>query len=165
MTPNGVMTARASMHVVHITPSYPPAWANSRLAESVAALARAQAARGHTVTVVTSNAVAPHERMPAGVSFQGDIRVIRFRNVSGVIRWWLNVSTPVGLSALVRSLLAAETIDVVHLHDLETSENLIALRVIGAIPAVVVSTHGTVAAGRSRMGRSAWNIALRARHL
>jgi hypothetical protein len=115
--------------------------------------------------VLTGDAVAPHERMPAGEQTVDGVRVIRFRNLSGLVRWWLNLSTPVGLPALARALLAHEAVDVLHLHELRTVENLLVLRVSGTTPAVVASTHGTLAAAHSTLKVRAWDMALRPQHL
>jgi len=165
MTAIGVMGASARMHVLHLTPCYEPAWAYGLVPHAVAALARAQAARGHSVTVLTSDAVAPHERMPAGEQTLDGVRVIRFRNLSGLVRSWLNLSTPIGLPALARTLLAREAVDVLHLHGLRTVENLVVLRMAGTTPVVVASTHGTLAPLRGTRQVGAWDMALRARHL
>lgn len=161
MTSNGVMNPTTAMHVLHVTPCYAPAWAYGRVPQIVSELARSQVRLGHTVTVLTSDAVAPHERMPAGERVEEGVRVIRYRNLSGLLRWWLNLSTPIGLPAIARSVLARGAVDVLHLHELHTMENLIVLRAVNASRAVVASTYDTPAGSDTR----AWGIALRARHL
>ena len=165
MTSNSVMNGSTRLHVLHVTPCYAPAWAYGRVPQAVAALARAQTARGHSVTVLTSDAVAPHEREAAGERVEDGIRVIRFRNASGLLRWWLNLSTPVGLAAIVRALLAREAVDVLHLHELHTVENRIVLRVVNDSAAVVASAYETSASVRGARNPRAWGAALRARHL
>ena len=165
MTAIGVMGTSARMHVLHVTPCYAPAWAYGPIPQAVAALARAQVTLGHSVTVLTSDAVAPHERLPAGEQVVDGIRIVRFRNLSGLVRSWLNLSTPIGLSRLARALLAREVVDVVHLHELRTLENLIVLGVVGATPAVVASTHGSLARIQGPRNMPALDWALRARHL
>ena len=75
------------------------------------------------------------------------VRVVRVRNMSGLIRTWLDTSTPLGLAHRAREVLAATTPDIVHLHELRTVENW---RVIGSVPPgtpVIGSTHGV---GRER---------------
>lgn len=75
------------------------------------------------------------------------VRVVRVRNVSGLIRTWLDTSTPLGLARRAREVLTATTPDIVHLHELRTVENW---RVIGSVPPgtpVIGSTHGV---GRER---------------
>jgi len=159
MTSNGVMDAGSSLHVLHVTPCYAPAWAYGRVPQIVSDLARSQSRLGHKVTVLTSDAIAPHERAPAGDRVEDGVRVIRCRNLSGLVRWWLNLSTPVGMPAIARSVLTREAVDVLHLHELHTVENLIVLRTVNASPALVASTYDTTA------GINAWGIALRATHL
>jgi hypothetical protein len=166
MTPNSVMGASARMHILHVAPCYAPAWAYGHVPHAVAALARAQVALGHDVTVLTSDAVAPHERLPAGERSVDGVRIVRFRNLSGLVRSWLNLSTPVGLRSLARALLAGEAdVAVLHLHELQTVENLILLGALGATPAVVASTHGTLARNEGARSMRVWDWGLRARHL
>ena len=165
MTAIGVMGTSARMHVLHVTPCYAPAWAYGRVPDAVAALARAQVTLGHDVTVLTSDAVAPHERLPAGERTIDGVREVRFRNVSGLVRSWLNLSTPIHLTTLARALFASEVVDVLHLHELRTVENLIVLGVLRATPAVVASTHGTLGRIQGARNMRARDWTLRARHL
>ena len=71
------------------------------------------------------------------------VRVVRVRNMSGIIRTWLDTSTPRALTRRARELFAvAAPPDIVHLHELWTVENW---RVIGSVPSgtpVITSTHG-----------------------
>lgn len=129
------------MNILHLTPYYPPAWAFGPTPGTVAALARAQAAHGHRVTVLTTDAMAPHERVHMGDSAMDGVRVVRVRNISGSTRTWLGCSTPVGMRRAA-SRLAASGLDVVHLHELVTVEALRAVPVIDARVPVVVSLHG-----------------------
>lgn len=129
------------MTILHVTPYYPPAWAFGPTPAAVAALARAQAEQGHTVIVLTTDAMAPHERLNAGDALVDGVRVVRVRNLSGATRTWLGCSTPIGLRHAARRL-AASGIDVVHLHELVTVENLRVLPAIQPRVPVVVSLHG-----------------------
>ena len=149
------------MNVLHVTPYFAPAWACGPVPRAVAELARAQVAAGHQVVVLTTDATAPHERLPSGDQRVEGVRVFRARNISGVARMWLNVSTPVGMRARARALFQSEQFDIVHLHELRTVENL--LVVAEASPAVplVLSPHGTLnrRTGRS-WARRAWDASV-----
>ena len=110
-------------------------------------LARAQARAGTIVTVLTTDVRAPHERLPVGESYLDGVRIIRVRNVSGLLRSWLQVSTPLAIGRRARELFAASAPGIVHFHELTTIENW---RVAACTPAgvpLVVSTHGASACG------------------
>ena len=146
------------MTILHVAPCLAPAWAYGRVAQDVAALARAQAAAGHTVIVLTTDALAPHERLAAGESVVDDVRVVRVRNLTVAVRTWLDLSSPIGFARHARRLLAAHTVDVVHLHELATVENLAVLGVLPDTVPVVVSPHDTagLAARHGRL-RARWD--------
>lgn len=152
------------MTILHVTPCLAPAWAYGRVAQDVAALARAQAAAGHTVIVLTTDALAPHERLAAGESVVDDVRVVRVRNLTGAVRTWLDLSSPIGFARHAKRLLAAHTVDVVHLHELATVENLAVLGVLPDAVPVVVSPHDTagLTARRGRL-RTRWDRRVLAR--
>lgn len=127
---------------MHVTPYLAPAWAYGSVPAAVWDLARSQAASSTSVVVLTTDALAPHERQPVGAFTIDGVRVVRVRNVSGLIRTWLDTSTPLGLARRARDVFSATTPDIVHLHELQTVENWL---VIGSVPPdtpVVGSTHG-----------------------
>ena len=127
---------------MHVTPYLAPAWAYGPVPAAVWDLARAQAASNTSVAILTTDAVAPHERQPVGAFMLDGVRVVRVRNVSGLIRTWLDTSTPLAMARRARDLFAATTPDIVHLHELRTVENW---RVIASVPPgtpVIGSTHG-----------------------
>lgn len=131
------------MRVVHVTPYYAPAWAFGRVPRAVSALARAQAAAGHDVSVLTTDALAPHERLPAGEQPIEQVRVLRARNISSSVRTWLGVSTPLGLRRLARRAFA-DGVDVVHLHELRCVEHRLVLPLVPSAASVVLSSHDTI---------------------
>src|SRR5215211_5511800 len=134
----------SALSVLHVTPYLEPAWAYGSVAHEVAALARAQVALGHRVSVLTTDALAPHERLPSGEVHVDGIRVIRVRNASSATQTWLRLSTPVGIRRSARALFAGQPIAVVHLHEVRTVENV---RVAGFAPpdaSLIVSPHGTL---------------------
>ena len=125
-----------------MTPYLAPAWAYGPVPAAVWDLARAQAASNASVAILTTDALAPHERQPVGAFTIDGVRVVRVRNVSGLIRTWLDTSTPLALARRTREVFAAVAPDIVHLHELWTVENW---RVIANVPLgtpVIGSTHG-----------------------
>lgn len=149
------------MNLLHVTPYFGPAWAFGGVPSAVTQLARAQCAEGHQVIVLTTDAMAPHERLPPGEACVDGVRVIRVRNASGVVRSWLNLSTPIGLGARARALFRSEPIDIVHLHELRTVENLMVAAWAPAAIRLVLSPHGTIGCvtHRSR-ARRAWDASV-----
>jgi Glycosyltransferase Family 4 len=133
--------------VLHVTPYLAPAWAYGTVPGAVWDLACAQARAGTTVTVLTTDVRAPHERLPVGESHLDGVRIVRVRNVSGLLRSWLHVSTPLAIGRHTRELFAAGAPDIVHFHELTPIENW---RVAACTPVgvpLVVSTHGAIACG------------------
>ena len=144
-----------------MTPYLAPAWAYGSVPAAVWDLARAQAASNTSVAILTTDALAPHERQPVGSFMIDGVRVIRVRNVSGLVRTWLDTSTPLAIARRARDVIAAITPDIVHLHELQTVENW---RVIGSVPPgtpVIASTHG--ARRESHSGR--WSTRVQERIL
>ncbi|MCB9457691.1 MAG: glycosyltransferase [Anaerolineaceae bacterium] len=160
------------MNILHLTPYYTPAYAFGGVVRSVEGMTQALAERGHTVTVLTTDALdqsrrhtGPHDEMLNGV------RVVRVPNLSPWLRGKLNLSTPSRMHKVARNLL--DGIDVVHCHEFRTVENLLVTPVAArlGIP-LVLSPHGTLSltTGRSRM-KAAWDrllssaVALRFDHV
>jgi hypothetical protein len=99
---------------------------------------------GHAVSVLTTDALAPHERLPHGEKEVDGVRVIRVRNVSGVARTSLHVSTPLGLRRSARQLFRHQPVDILHLHEVRTIENLALLAVRPPGVVTIISPHGTI---------------------
>jgi glycosyltransferase involved in cell wall biosynthesis len=161
------------MHILHITPYYVPAFAFGGVVAAVANLNQALIAYGqHRITVVTTDALTQTERytgteidnltprpplhLERGSRALGDggevknVRVVRARNLSVGLRGKMNLSTPLGLPRLLKPLLS--DVDVIHLHEFRTLENLLALRVIPPHIPVVLSPHGTLGYATGRGG-------------
>lgn len=144
------------MNILHLAPYYAPAYAFGGVVRAVEGMATALTARGHYVTVLTTDALdpqrrydGPHDEVRAGV------HVVRVPNL--FIRSTLNVSTPRGLGAKARQLLAEA--DVIHIHEFRTVENLIATpRAQRLGKPVVLSPHGTLTleTGRGTV-KAAWD--------
>jgi poly(glycerol-phosphate) alpha-glucosyltransferase len=139
------------MTVLHVTPYFAPAWAFGGVCRAVTGLARAQASAGHSVVVLTTDALSRSSRIGPGEEVLDGVRVIRVRNAVGALRARLNLSTPLGFRSAARRLLEANKVDVVHCHELRTIENV---QITGlaqpAAPPIVVSPHGTVPYGTGR---------------
>ncbi len=146
------------MHILHVTPYYAPAYAFGGVVRAVEGMAQASVARGHTVTVLTTDALnfaggritTPHTEALEGV------RVVRVKNVLPVLRQRANLSTA-WLRGVARDLL--KQCDVVHVHEFRTAENIQFLPMAHAFKKpICLSPHGTLAqhTGRSTL-KSGWD--------
>ncbi len=154
------------MQVLHITPYYAPAYAFGGVVRAAEGLARALARRGHSVSVLTTDALTPQTRLPIEQEeWRDGVRVLRARNLLLPLRARANLSSPDPrrLRALAQSAIASA--DVLHLHEFRTVENLL-LAGVGARAGkpLVLSPHGTLAlhTGRGRLKRL-WDTLLSAR--
>ncbi len=146
------------MNILHLTPYYAPAYAFGGVPRAVEGMARALAERGHTVTVLTTDALSQTERYSG--AFDGveeGVRVVRVRNASVGLRGRLNLSTPLGMGRSAAALLADA--DILHVHEFRTAENLIVTPVAARLGVpMLLSPHGTLtpSTGRSAL-KAGWD--------
>lgn len=146
------------MHILHVTPYYRPAYAFGGVVRAVEGITMALAQRGHSITILTTDALDQSTRYDgADDEMIEGIRVIRRPNVSAFLRGRLNLSTPRSMKTTAGSLMP--TIDIVHLHEFRTVENLLVTPVAQAHhKPIVLSPHGTLtqSTGRSQL-KIAWD--------
>lgn len=154
------MNVTRTLSILHITPYYAPAWAYGGVVRAVYGLATAQAALGHHVTVLTTDTLSPGARINALHQTQDSISIIRCRNRFKALRR-INLSTPSGWRYALDNLLESPNApDVVHCHELRTTENLLSIPIAAAHgKPVVVSPHGTLPreTGRSLI-KHVWDL-------
>ena len=160
------------MRILNLTPYYSPAYAFGGVVRAVEGMAKALTSRGHEVTVLTTDALAPGQRYGGALDETLDgIRVLRCPNVWPGLRTRWNLSTPRGMRRLAMEVLPA--FDVLHIHEFRTLENLLATPVAQELgKPIVLSPHGTLDlhTGRGRL-KSAWDrllspgLALRVDHV
>ena len=146
------------MNLLHVTPYYAPAYPFGGVVRAVEGLAVALAARGHKLTVLTTDAGSRSGRVDAPAEEVRDgVRVIRLRNRAPKLRVSANLSTPAGLAGMARSLLPG--MDLVHLHEFRTVEALqVTPEAVRAGVPIILSPHGTLTleTGRSFL-KSRWD--------
>ncbi len=143
------------MNILHVTPYFAPAYAFGGVVRAAEGLTRALAARGHQVTVLTTDALAPGKRVAAHDETLNGVRVVRVPNA--LPRGMFNLSSPLGLGAAARRLIAEA--DVIHVHEFRTVENLIVTPIAEALhKPLLLSPHGTLTldTGRSQV-KFAWD--------
>lgn len=146
------------MHIVHVTPYYSPAYAFGGVARAVEGMATAQAAQGHQVTVLTTDALDHRTRYggPAEQELAG-VRILRRANLSIRLRGQFNLSTPRSMKRSAAAILA--TADIAHMHEFRTVENLLVTPVAQALGMpIALSAHGTLSlsTGRGRL-KAVWD--------
>ncbi len=160
------------MRILHLTPYYAPAYAFGGVVRSVEGMARALARRGHSVTVLTTDALDQHARYTGEYdSIQDGVEVVRVPNLLPTIRGRYNLSTPNGMAKRAADILSQ--VDVVHCHEFRTVENLVVTPLVARSgKPLILSPHGTLAldTGRSALKRL-WDqllssaVALRFNHV
>ena len=160
------------MRILQLAPYYRPAYAFGGVVRAVEGMATALAERGHQVTVLTTDALDQSTRF-SGTSEEtvDGIQVLRRPNLSPWLRGKLNLSTPRSMKKTAESILP--DVDVLHLHEFRTLENLLVTPVAMELDVpIILSPHGTLAlsTGRSRFKR-VWDqllgasVALRIDHV
>jgi glycosyltransferase involved in cell wall biosynthesis len=132
------------MRILHVTPYYRDAWAYGGIPRVVTALAEAQAARGHEVTVWTTDAgtqvrASMDTRHPTLVN---GVTVHAFRNVSNSLAYHAQAFLPLGFRT--HAAREARPFDVAHLHACRNLPGAWAAHALGnaGVP-YVVAPHGT----------------------
>jgi glycosyltransferase involved in cell wall biosynthesis len=100
---------------------YEPAWGYGGPPRMVFDVARTLAARGHEVTVVTTDALDDKERIVRREEISHGVHIVRFRNLSNRVAYHLKIFLPLGLRAWLKQHVPL--FDVVHLFDARTLLN------------------------------------------
>ncbi|MEC8379799.1 MAG: glycosyltransferase family 4 protein [Myxococcota bacterium] len=130
------------MHILHVSPYYPPSWAYGGIPRIVSGLSTHQVRLGHKVTVLTTDAFDSSQRFigPSIENRQG-VTVLRATNLSNRLAYQ-QLFLPIGTQRLLDQCI---DIDVIHLHGHRHLLNNIALRYgqINRCP-VVMTANGTL---------------------
>jgi len=112
------------LRILHVTPYFEHAWAYGGIPRVASALTAGLVARGHDVTVCTTDACRPGERLrrPAGTGRRGPwretnaagVQVRVFPNLSNTLAYDLQFFVPLGLAAYLRDHTA--DFDIAHIH-------------------------------------------------
>ena len=145
------------MHILHVTPYFAPAYSFGGVVSMLEGLTQAQLSAGHQVTVLTSDAYSLESPYDGNLDeIRNGIRVIRCRNWFYPLRRY-NLDTPFSMASQARKIIPK--IDIVHLHEFRTVENLLVTPIAAQHnKPVVLSPHGTLtySTGRSQL-KSLWD--------
>lgn len=103
------------MHVLQVTPYFPPTWAYGGIPRIVDGLSRALVGMGHQVTVLTTDAMDGHSRVSLdAVRDHHGVRVLTARNLSNRLAYRHQLFLPMAARRLLDEV--GPDVDVVHLH-------------------------------------------------
>lgn len=131
------------LRILHVTPSFYPAWAYGGIPRCAYELCRALVGRGAQVQVWTTDALDAERRTGEPQAMVEGIEVHRFRNLSNGLAYHRQLYLPRGLGAYARRHLAA--VDVVHIHShRHLLQPLVARPAVAAGIPYVFTGNGTV---------------------
>ncbi len=140
------------MHILQVTPYFPPTWAYGGIPRIVDGLSRALVEKGHTVTVLTTDALDADGRvdLDADRDHHG-VRVLTARNRSNRAAYEHQLFMPVGAQDLLEG--ACADVDVMHLHGHRHLLNNAAVRWAGprGVP-YVLTANGTLLRHERKIG-------------
>ncbi len=140
------------MHILQVTPYFPPTWAYGGIPRIVDGLSRALLARGHQLTVLTTDALDANERaaVPEDRVHHG-VRVLTAPNVSNALAYHHQLFMPKGVAALLDRL--SDDVDLMHLHGHRHLLNNAAVRWGGSrnLP-YVLTANGTLLRHERKVG-------------
>ena len=136
------------MHILHVSPYYPPSWAYGGIPRIVSGLSAHQVRLGHKVSVLTTDAFDSRSRFigPSIEERQG-VTVLRATNLSNRLAYQ-QLFLPIGTKRLLEQ---CDDVDVIHIHGHRHLLNNIALRYSKSQNCPVVMTaNGTLRRIESR---------------
>ena len=145
------------MHILQVTPYFPPTWAYGGIPRIVDGLSRALVQAGHQVTVLTTDALDGETRamVPEDRDHFG-VRVLTVPNLTNRLAYRHQLFLPKGVSKVLSTL---EDVDIVHLHGHRHLLNNAAVRWAHSegIP-YVLTANGTLLRHESKIGlKWAWD--------
>jgi glycosyltransferase involved in cell wall biosynthesis len=149
-----------SLRILMVVPYFYPAWAYGGIPRLAYGLGRSLVERGHSVSVVTTDALDRDNRSPAGRENIGGLDIHRLPNISNRLAYDHQLFLPRGASALLRREVAQA--DIVHLHGFWHLLNNAALAALRRTPRPLVMTpNGTLPILERKQGvKRVWDAVL-----
>ncbi len=117
-----------SMHIVQVTPYYPPAYAYGGIPRIVEGLSKSLETRGHTLTVLTTDVLDANRRCSRPIwSKQSNIRICSLPNLSNRLAY-RQLYLPLYGDRHLSKIHQATPIDILHLHGHRHLLNTVATR-------------------------------------
>ena len=140
------------MHVLQVTPYFPPTWAYGGIPRIVDGLSRALVQAGHRVTVLTTDVLDATDRVSLDTDrMHHGVRVLTVRNWSNQAAYRHQLFTPRGTMDALNCI--EEPVDVIHLHGHRHILNNIAVKWarVRRIP-YVMTANGTLLRHERKVG-------------
>lgn len=151
------------VHVLQVTPYFPPTWAYGGIPRIVVGLSQALRHRGVTVSVLTTDAfdglarakVAP-DRLLDGV------RVLTVPNASNTLAWRHQLFLPLGVDRALARLETGPPVDILHIHGHRHLLNNAALSWAGrrGLPYVMTANGTLLRHERKVAAKALWDLAI-----
>lgn len=103
-----------SLHIAQVVPYFYPAWAYGGIPRLAWGLSRALVARGHRVTVFTTDALDATRRAPPGRESLDGVEIHRFPNLSNHLAYQHQGFAPLGMAGALAA--RGRDFDVIHVH-------------------------------------------------
>lgn len=131
------------MKILQILPYYAPAWGYGGPPRVMFDYARLLVARGHKVTVYTSDAYRRDARIGKSKDVIDGVEIYYFKNVSNYLAWHKKKFFPIGFSSFLKKTVSH--FDIIHISAIRNFMNLIAYPIIKAsgVP-YVMDAHGSL---------------------
>lgn len=155
------------MHVLQVSPYFPPTWAFGGIPRIVDGLSRALVDLGVEVTVLTTDAFdgARRSGQPAEWDHHG-VRVLTVPNLSNRLAYGHQLFLPRGARRALDRLHARHPVDLVHLHGHRHLLNNVGLgfaRAAGSLP-LVLTANGTLRRHERKVGvKLLWDLLISGR--
>lgn len=151
------------IHVLQVTPYFPPTWAYGGIPRIVDGLSRALVAGGTQVSVLTTDAFDGTRRAGTAVDRDHDgVRVLTVPNLSNRLAFGQQLFLPRGVPAALARLADGPPVDVVHIHG---HRNLLQRAAVDAarswgVP-YVLTTNGTLDRHERKIGvKLVWDLSI-----
>lgn len=110
------------MKILLITPYFAPAWGYGGPPKINHELAKYLVNEGHSVQVITTDALDQRKRCPAGKTTEDNIEIIRVRNLSNYLAWNFKIFVPLGFNRYLKGVI--RDFDYVFISDLRDWQNI-----------------------------------------
>ena len=147
-----------TLRVLHVVPYFHPAWAYGGIPRLAWGLCRALAERGHSIRVVTTDALDREHRLPPGPAILDGLPVHRLRNASNRLAYDHQLFLPLGARAVLQA--EAARADIVHLHGWWHLLNNAAVQAAPTLPTVMTPNGTLLPHERKTRLKEAWQAVL-----
>jgi len=127
------------MRILHISPTFYPAWSYGGVPRAVYEIARAQVESGHSVSVITTDAYQEDEVSTNLRETVEGIEILRVRNLANSIMWKFHTVTP-----FKDRFPNLANYEVIHVHEYRTFLSWLAVKNIKKDQKLIFSPWGTV---------------------